>query len=41
MPGNERPVIYLAWCDGDAEYRKTELPNAYVKSEAKNLMKAP
>jgi hypothetical protein len=30
VPGNNRPAVYLAWCDGNAEYRKSELSNAYM-----------
>ena len=30
VPGNNRQAVYLAWCDGNAEYRKSELLNAYV-----------
>lgn len=30
VPGNNHPAAYLAWCDGDAEYRKSELSNACV-----------
>lgn len=30
VPGNNRPAVYLAWCDGNAEYRKSELSNAYA-----------
>ena len=28
VPGFDQPALYLAWCDGNSEYRKRELPNA-------------
>lgn len=28
VPGFDQPALYLAWCDGNSEYRKHELPNA-------------
>lgn len=28
VPSFEKPDLYLAWCDGDSEFRKMELPSA-------------
>jgi len=28
VPGFDQPYLYLAWCDGDSEFRKRELPHA-------------
>ena len=29
VPTFSRPSLYLAWCDGDASFRRVELPSAY------------
>jgi hypothetical protein len=29
MPGNNRPVVYLAWCDGEKKYRSVDLPSLF------------
>lgn len=29
VPGLQGPTLYLAWCDGNAKFRKTLLPNAH------------
>ncbi len=29
LPGTDRPVTYLAWCDGDSNYRNVDLPSMY------------
>lgn len=27
VPGFDRPALYLAWCDGNADFREVQLPN--------------